>query len=144
MWHFLSFVSGGLAMFAVSMLTFRQYMRAISHRFQAYESRIEQKRVELKLKTKALREIIRRVNHEGLRPRLASLLGLPPLLSHDLKEARLNTELARKPNHHRYADLASSHLDKVDETLVHLEIVANDINKYLGETYKEFEDLQDD
>jgi hypothetical protein len=131
-------------MFAISMLSFRTYMMSISHRFQAYESRIEKKRLELKVKTKAVREIIRRVNHEGLRPRLATLLGLPPLLSHDLKEARLNIELARKANHHRYADLAAAHLDEIDKTLAHLELVAADMQKYMGDTYKEFEDLQND
>lgn len=130
-------------MYAVSMFMFRTYMRSISSRFQAYESRIEKNRQEVLLKTRALREIINRVNHDGLKPRVASLLGLVPLLSHASKEARLNINLAQKPNHHRFADLAAKQLDELDATLVHLEIVAKDIHRTMGEAVKEFEDLQD-
>jgi hypothetical protein len=143
MWHFLSFVSGGLAMFAVSMLMFRTYMRSISSRFQAYESRIENKDAKLREKTKALREIMYRVHHEGLRPKSATFLGLSNLLSPIMTELRLNIEQCKKPGHHRWASLAESQVNELDEVAKRMEIIAKDLHTYIGESVKEFEHLQD-
>lgn len=144
MWHFASFVFGGLAMYAVSMLMFRTYMRSISSRFQAYEYRIEKKRMEVTEKTEAVRSLIDRINHEGLKPRMARLMGLLPLISHSSKEARLNIRLAQRPHHHKYAELAEKYLDELDETIKHLNMLSAELHEFVGKSTKDFEHLQDD
>jgi hypothetical protein len=143
MWHFLSFVSGCLAMFLGSMLMFRTYMRSISSRFQAYESRIERKDTKLREKTKALRDIMYRMHHEGLRPKSASLIGLANLLMPIMKELRLNIEQCKKPGHHRWSSLAETQVNELEEVTTRMELVAKDLHTYVGDSIKEFEPLQD-
>ncbi|HEY8935104.1 MAG TPA: hypothetical protein VIM65_07780 [Cyclobacteriaceae bacterium] len=137
------FLSGGLAVYAISMTMFRTYLKRISLRFQAYEHRIEKKRQEIERKTKALQLIIDRVNHDGLKPRVARLMGLIPLVLHATQEARINILLAKKPNHHRYAELAEMYLNDLDEIIQHINIVSRELHEYMGEAVKEFEHLQD-
>jgi hypothetical protein len=144
MWHFLSFVFGGLAMFAISMLMFRTYMRMISTRFHAYESRLAKKDQSIKEKTRALQQIMHRVHHEGLRPKSATFMGLSSLLSPIMKELRLNIDQCKKPDHHRWASLAESQVNELDEVTTRMEIIAKDLHTYVGDSVKEFEHLQDD
>jgi hypothetical protein len=122
---------------------FRTYMRATSHRFQTYESRLETKRQEIRQRQEAIRKLLFEINHKGPRPSAANLLGLHNLLSKELQALKENLALIEQsPEHFNYAKIARKHVDDLTEYIDKMKTVAESWQEFTSELTRNYEDLQ--
>lgn len=146
----IGYLSGLLSAFVGFHFLLRRYTSLKSLQSQDYESQLMRKKEEIRKaysdlqeKTEALRKIIGRVYHRGIIPRAASILGLCNVLRPSLKELMSNIEMARRPNHHRYADLAIGNTKDFEQCVDGLSKMAGALHSEIHDAVKEFEHLQE-
>ena len=121
----------------------------LSEQMTNYESMLEQQFNELKdkeglvkEKTEALKELYYQMHHTRSRPAMASSLGLLSLYWHDSKELGQNIDLLSRPNHHRYAAIATDVKARMDDCVTKIETICRTLYLDSVEPGKKYEHLQ--
>ena len=122
----------------------RRYLILKSEDQRVYAVNLARKEEKLREATHALRAIISRVYHKGIIPKTATIRGLcRELMLPQFKKMITSLQMARKPNHYRYVDLAIQEAEDFERCVKACNDQAEQLHRYTQESVKEFEHLQD-
>ena len=146
-----SFIIGFLVLLAFGMLSglalassfLRRYLILKAEDQKIYARQLQAKETRLKEATHALQQIISRVYHKGIIPKTATIRGLCGLMLTKFKSMIANLELARRPNHFRYVDLAIKSTEDFERCTNAVNDQAEELHQYTRDSVKEFEHLQE-
>ena len=117
-------------------------------RFQLQKQQIRDGQAELitmakalAAKTNAFDSIIHKVHHD-INSYPKRFRGLVTIIGYPLTQAKQQTIQACKPGHHKWAKLALTNLEEVEELHGKMETVCLDLESKMTNTVKEFEHLQ--
>lgn len=140
---------GLLSAFLAFSFILRRYLIMKASEALNYQKLLDQKRekireayAQLNERQTALNKIIDKVYHGGYISFPATLEGLLNLGKMFLRDAKLNTNLATRPNHHLWAGQAMKDLQHIDENYQMLTDEVLKFRKNIIDSVKEFENLQ--
>jgi len=138
------FVFITLIVFAASACFLRRYTTIRFSDRVRYEQKIDHKMHEIHVKTEAIKQIIWRLNHRDIAPKVASIKGITDELILKRMPAMFQAlDIASRPNHHNYVKLAILETEDFEECAKMLSKLTSDLETISRETWKEFEHLQE-